>query len=123
ETRQKVDFKGPNPRMTPAAGIEAIIEILKHSLSWYEEGDFKNNNLNVVLKQINNFEQNLNDITEQVRMAQHKYKLPDEGRISKPKETLSTFIEESRRKQKENENLFGRLRRITTKPLRSKPLP
>ncbi|GJY14718.1 DNA-directed DNA polymerase [Tanacetum coccineum] len=33
ETRRKVDFKGPIPRMTPAAGIEAIIELSKHSLS------------------------------------------------------------------------------------------
>ncbi|GJY33825.1 putative reverse transcriptase domain-containing protein [Tanacetum coccineum] len=66
ETRRKVDFKGPIPRMTPTAGMEAIIELSKHSLSWYEEGDFKNNNLNVVFKQINNFEQNVNDITEEV---------------------------------------------------------
>ncbi|GJV31919.1 reverse transcriptase domain-containing protein [Tanacetum coccineum] len=100
KTRWKVDFKGPIPRMTPAAGIKAITELPKHSLSWYKEGDFKNNNLNVVFKQINSFEQNMNDITEEVRMAQHKYKLPGEGRNSKLEETLSTFIKESRRKQR-----------------------
>ncbi|GJS85174.1 reverse transcriptase domain-containing protein [Tanacetum coccineum] len=105
KTRRKVDFKRPIPRMTPAAEIEAIIELPKHSLSWYEEGDFKNKNLNVVFKQINNFEQNMNDITEEVRMAQHKYKLLDKGGISKLEETLSSFIEESHRNQKENENL------------------
>ncbi|GJS53512.1 hypothetical protein Tco_0626874 [Tanacetum coccineum] len=33
KTRRKVDFKGPIPRMTPAARIEAIIEVSKHSLS------------------------------------------------------------------------------------------
>ncbi|GJY13832.1 integrase, catalytic region, zinc finger, CCHC-type containing protein [Tanacetum coccineum] len=27
ETRRKVDFKGPIPKMTPTAGIEAIIEL------------------------------------------------------------------------------------------------
>ncbi|GJT14543.1 DNA-directed DNA polymerase [Tanacetum coccineum] len=81
--------------MTPAAGIKAIIELSKHSLSWYKEGHFKNNDLNVAFKQINNFEKNMNDIIEEVQMAQHKYKLPDEGRISKLEETLSTFIEES----------------------------
>ncbi|GJW62359.1 putative reverse transcriptase domain-containing protein [Tanacetum coccineum] len=32
ETRWNVDFKGPIPRMTPAPGIEAIIELSKHSL-------------------------------------------------------------------------------------------
>ncbi|GKC23237.1 hypothetical protein Tco_1025387 [Tanacetum coccineum] len=101
KTRRNVDFKGPIPRMTPAAGIEAIIELSKYSLSWYEEGDFKNKNLNVVFKLINNFEQNINNITEEVQMAQHKYKLPNEGRISKPEETLSAFIKESHRKQKE----------------------
>ncbi|GKB28728.1 hypothetical protein Tco_0868129 [Tanacetum coccineum] len=104
KTRRNVDFKGPIPRMTPAARIEAIIELSKYSLSWYEEGDFKNKNLNVVFKLINNFEQNMNNITEEVQMAQHKYKLPNEGRISKPEETLSAFIKESHRKQKENEN-------------------
>ncbi|GJT47033.1 reverse transcriptase domain-containing protein [Tanacetum coccineum] len=68
----KLDFKGPILRMTPAAGIKAIIELSKHSLSWYKEGDSKNNNLN------------------------HKYKRPDEGRNSKLEETLSTFIDETR---------------------------
>nr|GEY15405.1 DNA-directed DNA polymerase [Tanacetum cinerariifolium] len=63
--------------MTPIAGIKAIIELSKHSLSCYKEGDYKNNNLNVVFKHINNFEQNMNDISEEVRMAQNKYKLPD----------------------------------------------
>nr|GEU33847.1 hypothetical protein [Tanacetum cinerariifolium] len=33
ETRWKVDFKGPILWMTPAAGIEAVLEISKHSLS------------------------------------------------------------------------------------------
>ncbi|GKF49089.1 hypothetical protein Tco_0142340 [Tanacetum coccineum] len=97
--------------MTPTAAIKAIIELSKHLLSWYKEGDFKNDDLNVVFKQINNFEQNMNDITEEVRMEQHKYKLPDEGRISKLEETLSTFIEESRRKQMESENLFWKIKK------------
>nr|GEY14639.1 reverse transcriptase domain-containing protein [Tanacetum cinerariifolium] len=98
-------------RMKPAAGIESIIELSKHSLSWYEEGDFKSKNLNVVFKKINNFKQNMNNITEEVRMAQHKYKLPDEGRISKPEETLIAFIKESRRKQKENKNLLWNIKK------------
>ncbi|GKF61410.1 hypothetical protein Tco_0181464 [Tanacetum coccineum] len=51
----------------------------------------------------------MNDIIEEVRMEHHKYKLPDEGRISKLEETLSTFIEESRRKQRESENLFWKI--------------
>ncbi|GJW64934.1 hypothetical protein Tco_0116818 [Tanacetum coccineum] len=104
--------------MTPAGGIEAIIELSKHSLFWYEEGDLKNNKINVVFKQINKFEQNMNDITEEVQMVQHKYKLPDEGRISKTEETLSTFIEESRRKQKENENLFWKIKKNYDKTLK-----
>ncbi|GJV91058.1 hypothetical protein Tco_1538871 [Tanacetum coccineum] len=106
ELKENIFFGRPILRMTPAAGIEAIVELSKHSLSWYKEGDFKNKNLNVIFKQINNFEQNINDITEEVQMVQHKYKLPDEGRISKPEETLSAIIKESRRKQKENKNLF-----------------
>nr|GEU46093.1 putative reverse transcriptase domain-containing protein [Tanacetum cinerariifolium] len=91
---QKVDFKGPIHRMTPAARIEAIIELSKRSLSWYEKRDFKNKDL------------------------QHKYKLPDEGRISKLEETLSTIIEETRRKQKENENLFGKIKKSYEKTLK-----
>ncbi|GKC68266.1 integrase, catalytic region, zinc finger, CCHC-type containing protein [Tanacetum coccineum] len=111
ETKWKVDFKGPIPRMTPTARIKAIIELLKHLLSWYKEEDLMNNDLNVVFKQINNFEQNMNDISKEVRMTQHKYNVPDEGRISKLEETLSTFIEESRRKQRESDNLFWKLKR------------
>ncbi|GJV35449.1 putative reverse transcriptase domain-containing protein [Tanacetum coccineum] len=44
----------------------------------------------------------MNDITDEVRMAHHKYKLPDEGRTFKPEETLSTFIEESHKRQRES---------------------
>ncbi|GJR23929.1 hypothetical protein Tco_0972456 [Tanacetum coccineum] len=106
ETRRKVDFKEPIPRMTPAAGIKAITELSRHSLSWYKEGDFKNNDLNIVFGQINNFEQNMNNITEEVRMVQHKYKLPDEEKNSKPEETLRTLIEESRRKHKQKRELI-----------------
>ncbi|GKC14504.1 hypothetical protein Tco_1011286, partial [Tanacetum coccineum] len=111
ETRRKVDFKGPIPRMTPTAKIKAIIELSRHSLSWYKEGDFKNNDLNIVFGQINNFEQNMNNITEEVRMVQHKYKLPYEEKNSKPEETLRTFIEESRQKQKQNESLFWKIKK------------
>ncbi|GJZ10801.1 retrovirus-related pol polyprotein from transposon TNT 1-94 [Tanacetum coccineum] len=64
ETKRKVDFKGPIPRMTPAARIKAITELSRHSLSWYKERDFKKNDLNIVLGKINNFEQNMN--TEEV---------------------------------------------------------
>ncbi|GJS50595.1 reverse transcriptase domain-containing protein [Tanacetum coccineum] len=97
--------------MTPTARIKAIIELSKHLLSWYKEGDLMNNDLNVVFKQINNFEQNMNDISKEVRMTQHKYNVPDEGRISKLEETLSTFIKESRWKQRESDNLFWKLKR------------
>ncbi|GKA28742.1 hypothetical protein Tco_0714987 [Tanacetum coccineum] len=74
ETRRKVDFKGPIPRMTPTKGMEAIKELSTHSLSWYKEGNVKSENkeLQVVLNQINSFENNVNIITEEVRMAQHK---------------------------------------------------
>nr|GEY73214.1 hypothetical protein [Tanacetum cinerariifolium] len=102
---------GPIPRMIPTVGIKSIIKLSKHSLSWYKEGDSKNNNLNVLFKQINNFEQNINDITEDVRMAQHKYQRPDEGRNSKLEETLSTFIDETRRKQRVSENLFWKIKK------------
>ncbi|GJT76902.1 hypothetical protein Tco_1043627 [Tanacetum coccineum] len=111
ETRRKVDFKGPIPRMTPAAGIKSITELSRHSQSWYKEGDLKNNNLNIVFGQINNFEQNMNNITEEVRMVQHKYKLPDEEKNFKPEETLRTFIEESLRKHKQNESLFWKIKK------------
>ncbi|GJS49143.1 reverse transcriptase domain-containing protein [Tanacetum coccineum] len=97
--------------MTPTAKIKAIIELSRHSLSWYKEGDFKNNDLNIVFGQINNFEQNMNNITKEVRMVQQKYKLPDEEKNSKPEETLRTFIEESRQKQKQNESLFWKIKK------------
>ncbi|GKD14445.1 hypothetical protein Tco_1198852 [Tanacetum coccineum] len=101
--------------MTPTAGIKAITELSRHSLSWYKEGDFKNNDLNIIFGQINNFEQNMNNITEEVRMVQHKYKLLDEEKNSKLEETLRIFIEESRRKQKQNESLFWKIKKSCDK--------
>nr|GEW86952.1 putative SWI/SNF-related matrix-associated actin-dependent regulator of chromatin subfamily A member 3-like 1 [Tanacetum cinerariifolium]GEW87309.1 putative SWI/SNF-related matrix-associated actin-dependent regulator of chromatin subfamily A member 3-like 1 [Tanacetum cinerariifolium] len=44
ETRRKVNFKGPIPRMTPTKGIEAIKELSEHSFSWYKEGNIKAEN-------------------------------------------------------------------------------
>ncbi|GKF42261.1 hypothetical protein Tco_0125603, partial [Tanacetum coccineum] len=84
ETRRKVDFKGPIPRMTPTRGIKAIKELSDHYLPWYKEGNIKSKDeeLQVVINQICNFENNMNIITEEVRMAQHRYKTPMEGRIS-----------------------------------------
>ncbi|GJZ68178.1 integrase, catalytic region, zinc finger, CCHC-type containing protein [Tanacetum coccineum] len=107
KTRQKVDFKGPIPRMTPAEGIKAINELYKHSLSWYKEGNFvaENKELQAVLSHISSFEDNINIITKKVRMVQHKYEISMEGRISKLEETLYSFINESLRRQKESENM------------------
>ncbi|GJU46386.1 putative nucleotidyltransferase, ribonuclease H [Tanacetum coccineum] len=47
----------------------------------------------------------MNIMTEEVRMAQHKYETPMEGRISKLEETLHNFIKESRLRQKDSENM------------------
>ncbi|GKD75604.1 putative nucleotidyltransferase, ribonuclease H [Tanacetum coccineum] len=47
----------------------------------------------------------MNIITEEVRMAQHKYETLIEGRISNLEETLNNFIKESRIRQKESENM------------------
>ncbi|GJW98911.1 hypothetical protein Tco_0180719 [Tanacetum coccineum] len=60
--------------MTLTKGMEAIKELSVHSLSWYNEGNIKTNDkeLQTVLNQIDNFENNMNIITEEVRMAQHK---------------------------------------------------
>ncbi|GJR77963.1 hypothetical protein Tco_0090328 [Tanacetum coccineum] len=107
ETRRKVDFKGPIPRMTPTNGMEVIKELSAHSISWYEEGNVKTEDkaFQVVLNQINKFKNNINNITEEVRMAQHKYETPMEGRFSNLKETLNKFIKESRIRQKESESI------------------
>ncbi|GKA23447.1 putative nucleotidyltransferase, ribonuclease H [Tanacetum coccineum] len=56
----------------------------------HKEGNFvaKNKELQAVLSHISSFEDNMNIITEKVRMVQHKYEIPMEGRISKLEETL-----------------------------------
>ncbi|GJY00936.1 reverse transcriptase domain-containing protein [Tanacetum coccineum] len=83
--------------------MEVIKELSAYSLSWYKEGSEKSENkeFQVVLNQIHNFENNMNIITEEVRMAQHKYEIPIEGRISNLEETLRNFIKESQIRQKE----------------------
>ncbi|GJZ47937.1 integrase, catalytic region, zinc finger, CCHC-type containing protein [Tanacetum coccineum] len=70
-TRKKADFMGLILRMTPAAGIKAIDELSKHSLSWYKEDEYKENDFDKVLKHINNFEHNISVLNEEVRMVQH----------------------------------------------------
>ncbi|GJU46384.1 putative reverse transcriptase domain-containing protein [Tanacetum coccineum] len=47
----------------------------------------------------------MNIMTEEVRMAQHKYETPMEGRISNLEETLNNFIKESRLRQNDSENM------------------
>ncbi|GJT12427.1 BYPASS-related protein [Tanacetum coccineum] len=103
KTRLKLDFKGPIPRMTPTKGMEAIKELSAHSLSWYNEGVIKTRNkeFQTVLNQIHDFKNNMNIMTVEVKMAQHKYETLMEGRISNLEETLNNFIKESRIKQKE----------------------
>ncbi|GJX10551.1 putative nucleotidyltransferase, ribonuclease H [Tanacetum coccineum] len=66
--------------MTPTKGMEVIKELSVHSISWYEEGNVKTEDkaFQVVLNQINKFENNINNITKEVRMARHKYETPME---------------------------------------------
>ncbi|GKD56926.1 hypothetical protein Tco_1290313 [Tanacetum coccineum] len=93
--------------MTPTKGMEAIKELSAHSFSWYNEGDIKteNKDFQTILNQIHDFENNMNIMTEEVKMAQHKYETPMEGRISNLEEILNNFIKESRIKQKESGNI------------------
>nr|GEY69890.1 hypothetical protein [Tanacetum cinerariifolium] len=108
ETKYKVDFKGSIPKMTPTKGIKSIKELSKHSFSRYKEGNIKVNNkeLHVVLKQTNNFDNNMNIMAEEVQMAQHRYETPMEERILNLEETLNSFIYESLIRQRESDNMF-----------------
>ncbi|GJX12403.1 ribosomal protein L7Ae/L30e/S12e/Gadd45 [Tanacetum coccineum] len=60
--------------MTPTKGMEAIKELSAHSFSWYNERDIKTKNkeFQIVLNQIHDFENNMNIMTVEVKMAQHK---------------------------------------------------
>ncbi|GKB76440.1 hypothetical protein Tco_0943335 [Tanacetum coccineum] len=57
KTMQKEDFKGPIPRMTPAAGIKAIDELSKHFLSWYKEEEYKKNENIIDLSILDNIQE------------------------------------------------------------------
>ncbi|GKE19396.1 reverse transcriptase domain-containing protein [Tanacetum coccineum] len=94
KTRRKIDFKGPIPKMTPTEGMKVIEELSKHSIRWPNEEETvdKNTNLEHIMDQINNFKNHMNTVTEEVRMAQHKYEIPIEGRITFLEETLNNFI-------------------------------
>ncbi|GJT88165.1 hypothetical protein Tco_1069882 [Tanacetum coccineum] len=101
-TRQKADFKGPIPRMTPATRIKATDELLKHSFSWYKDEEYKKNDFDKVLKHINDFEHNISVLNEEVRMVQHQYKTPNDEGYSFLEETLNSFIKEAHWMQKKN---------------------
>ncbi|GJW64967.1 integrase, catalytic region, zinc finger, CCHC-type containing protein [Tanacetum coccineum] len=111
ETLRKVDFKRLISRMKTLKGIKAIRELSEHSLSWDKEGNTKIEEMDVVLDQISNFKRNMNIITKEVRMAQHKYKTPVEGRISILEETLNRFIKESLGRQKKRENMVWEIKK------------
>ncbi|GKE23079.1 reverse transcriptase domain-containing protein [Tanacetum coccineum] len=125
ETRQKLDFKGPIPRMTPSKGIEAIKEISRHSFSWHDEYSTKNNvergvdELKVVFEQIEDFEHSMKFVTEEVRMAQHRFDTPIEG-ITNVGKILNKFIKESLKKQKYSEILIGGIKKKINQVLRRK---
>ncbi|GJS10267.1 DNA-directed DNA polymerase [Tanacetum coccineum] len=67
--------------------------------------------MDVVLDQISDFKCNMNIITEEVRMAQHKYENHVEGRISIFEETLNSFIKESLIRQKNSENMVWEIKK------------
>ncbi|GJZ28536.1 hypothetical protein Tco_0573183 [Tanacetum coccineum] len=100
--------------MAPTKGMEAIKELSAYSLSWYKEGNVKSKNkeLQVVLNQIDSFENNRNIITKEVRMTKHKYETPMEGRISILEKTLKNFIKESQIRQKESENIVWGIKKM-----------
>ncbi|GJW82622.1 hypothetical protein Tco_0155767 [Tanacetum coccineum] len=104
ETRKKLDFRGPIPRMTPSKGIEAIKEISGHSFLWHDEYITKVNTgggvdkLKVVFEYIKDFEHSMKFVTEEVRMAQHRFDTPIEGRVTSVEKTLNKFVKESFRK-------------------------
>ncbi|GJS21331.1 MAK10-like protein [Tanacetum coccineum] len=124
--RQKLDFKGLIPRMTPSKGIEAIKEISGHSFSWHNEYSTKNSagrgvdELKVVFEQIKDFEHSMKFMTEEVRMAQHRFDTPVEGRVfsiwkafgGKTRD-LGSFGEETDK----TTNLHQHLSRISTQKL------
>ncbi|GJY37912.1 hypothetical protein Tco_0424276 [Tanacetum coccineum] len=97
--------------MTPAAGIKAIDELSKHSLSWYKEEEYKKNDFDKVLKHINDFEHNISVLNEEVRMVQHQYKTPNDERDSLLEETISSFIREAHWMQKKSGNFVWRTKR------------
>ncbi|GJZ21805.1 hypothetical protein Tco_0558844 [Tanacetum coccineum] len=77
--------------MTPAARIKAIDELSKHSLSWYKEEEYKENDFDKVRKHINDFEHNISVLNEEVRMVQHQYKTPNDERDSLLEETFKNL--------------------------------
>ncbi|GJX02876.1 hypothetical protein Tco_0188792 [Tanacetum coccineum] len=111
ETRKKADFMGPIPRMTPTAGIKAINELSKHSLSWYKEEEYKEKDFDKVLRHINDFEHNISVLNEEVRMVQHQYKTPNDERDSLLEETISSFVKKAHWMQKKSENFVWRIKR------------
>ncbi|GJY28128.1 hypothetical protein Tco_0403895 [Tanacetum coccineum] len=52
-------------------------------------------------------------------MAQHKYEIPIEGRISNLEETLRNFIKESRIRQKESENIVWGIKKTYDQTLKT----
>ncbi|GJU64447.1 hypothetical protein Tco_1246282 [Tanacetum coccineum] len=76
-----------------------------------KEGNIITKERDVVLDQISNFNRDMNMINEEVRMVQHKYENPMEGRISTLEETLINFIKESFRRQKKNENMVWEIKK------------
>ncbi|GJX24963.1 hypothetical protein Tco_0231259 [Tanacetum coccineum] len=95
--------------MTPVARIKAIDQLSKHSLSWYKEEEYKENDFDKVLKHINDFKHNISVLNEEVRMVQHRYKTPNDESDTLLEETVSSFIKEAHWRQKKSERNLQQL--------------
>ncbi|GJY96692.1 putative nucleotidyltransferase, ribonuclease H [Tanacetum coccineum] len=88
-TRKKADFMGPIPRITPTAGIKPINELSKHSLSWYKEKEYKENDFDKLTKkekenkQFQKFLRNLQQIHINIPFIEDLEQMPKYAKFMK----------------------------------------
>lgn len=104
-----LDFKEPIPKMTAAKGLEKIEEVARHSSTWHENQSPVSDEpkkLSSILKNLEEFESDMNSLTVEVKMVQHNFKDPIEGKVTSLEKVVKQFMKETFNKQRESQEII-----------------
>lgn len=113
-TRRMLDFKEPIPKMIANEGLKKIEEIAQHSATWHEEQTTRVDNtieVQYMLKNLEEVESDMLLLTGEVKMVQHSFNPPLEGRVTNLEKEIKKLMKETNKKQYESEKTVWELKK------------